>query len=392
MKKYLEEYVMTKKISLPKTIRIGKDALISAEKDICVLGKKALIVCGKSMIRQGHMKTLTDILNANSIAWSIFSDISGEPTDAMIEKGKNQYTEDACDFVIGFGGGSPLDAAKAISAFSVCNGSISDYVGNEIACTIPPIVAIPTTAGTGSEVTQFTIITDTKTDVKMLLKGSSLIPTVAIVDPVFSVMASESVTVAAGLDALTHAVEAYTSRKAYEQSDRYALSAVKRIFQFFPLTLQDMRNEEYREQMSIAAFEAGVSFSNSSVTLVHGMSRPLGGLFHIPHGLSNAMLLNVCLEYALPGAYDRFAELGRYIGVADKNINQEAATAFLSAVKELCEVCKVPTLAQYGVDKAAYFSQISAMSQAAMQSGSPANTGRAIDEAVIAELYGKLWH
>ena len=383
---------MARRFLAPKTVWLGTDAVLSAETDICGLGKKALIVSGQSMIKQGYMKILTDLLGRNGVAWEIYSSISGEPTDRMIEVGVSIYQKKNCDFIIGFGGGSPLDAAKAIGILSVTKSSLSDFMGKEISSPIPPVVAIPSTAGTGSEVTQFTIITDTQTDVKMLLRGSSLVPAVAIIDPIFTAQATEKVAVAAGLDALTHAVEAYTSRKAYEQSDRYAMSAVKRIFRYLPLVLQNPANMEYREQMSVAAYEAGVSFSNSSVTLVHGMSRPIGALFHVPHGLSNAMLLPVCLEYALEGDYDRFGKLGRAIGAADqRDSDKDAAIRFLDAVKSLCRVCHVPTLAEYGIDKAAFMDQVKKMASDAMASGSPSNTRREISESDVIELYHKLW-
>lgn len=383
---------MANKFLMPKTVWLGANALTSAEKEICGLGTKALIVTGQSMIRQGHMDTLTRLLDKNGVQWEIYSGISGEPTDQMIEAGVVQYKDKACDFVIGFGGGSPLDAAKAIGVLSAIGGELSSLMGKEITCPLPPVAAIPSTAGTGSEVTQFTIITDTQTDVKMLLKGSSLVPTLAVIDPIFTAQAGEQVTIASGLDALTHAVEAYTSKKANEQSDRYALSAVKRIFRFLPLVLQEPSNLEYREQMSIAAFEAGVSFSNSSVTLVHGMSRPIGALFHVPHGLSNAMLLSVGLGYAIDGAYDRFGELGRVIGVADKqDSDADAAIRFLSALNELCLLCHVPTFSEYGIDKAAFTAKIDKMAEDAMNSGSPSNTIKYIDKKIIAGLYESLW-
>ncbi len=383
---------MANQFLMPKTVWLGTSALASAEKDICSLGSKALIVTGQSMIRQGHMNTLTGILDKNGVQWEIYSGISGEPTNQMIEAGVTRYKDKSCDFIIGFGGGSPLDAAKAIGILSATGGELSAFMGKEILCPLPPLVAIPSTAGTGSEVTRFAIITDTQKDVKMLLKGSSLIPTVAVIDPIFTVQSGEQVTVASGLDALTHAVEAYTSKKANEQSDRYALPALKRIFHFLPLVLREPSNLEYRKQMSIAAFEAGISFSNSSVTLVHGMSRPIGALFHVPHGLSNAMLLSTCLGYAIDGAFDRFGEIGRVIGAADRmDSDEDAATHFLSALNDLCTLCRVPTIAEYGIDKAEFDAQIDKMAEDAMNSGSPSNTIKYVDNNIIAGLYKSLW-
>src|SRR5574344_228227 len=174
-------------------------------------------------------------------------------------------------------------------------GNLSDFSGRSIENPIPPLVAIPTTAGTGSEATKFTVITDTKKDIKMLLKGDPLIPKLAIVNYEFGISAPKKVTAATGLDALTHAVEAFTSRKANPITDDIAISAIKRIVKYLPIAYQDGDNKIAREQMAIASLEAGVCINNSSVTLVHGMSRPIGALFHVPHGMSNAMLLCTCL-------------------------------------------------------------------------------------------------
>ena len=248
---------MAAKFTIPGTTYIGDGALAAAGSDICALGTKALIVTGQSMIKQGFMKVLTDILEQNGVGYVIDSKISGEPTDVMIEEGLLLYQENACDFIIGFGGGSPLDSAKAIGAMVTNPGKISDYNGKVIQNPIPPLAAIPSTAGTGSEVTQFTIISDTKNQIKMLLKGSVLLPDIAVVDPQFTMSTPKSVTAATGLDALTHAVEAYTSKKATAQTDLYAVSAVKKIFTYLPRVYADGSDKEAREAMSAAAYEAG---------------------------------------------------------------------------------------------------------------------------------------
>ena len=169
---------------------------------------------------------------------------------------------------------------------------------------------------TGSESTKFTVITDAETDVKMLLKGAAPLPDLAIVDYTNTLSSPKSITASTGLDALTHAVEAYTSKQAQPLTDALALSAVKRIFKYLPIAYNDGENETARYQMSIAALEAGICINNSSVTIVHGMSRPIGALFHVPHGLSNAMLLCKCMDFAKDGVTERFAELSRAVGTA----------------------------------------------------------------------------
>ena len=204
--------------------------------------------------------------------------------------------------------------------------------------------------------------------------------------------APPKITAATGLDALCHAVEAYTSRKAQTLSDTFALSAVKRIFQYLPIAFRDGKNEEARVQMSVAALEAGIAFNNSSVTLIHGMSRPIGALFHVAHGLSNAMLMKECLSFALEGAYDRFADLGRAIGAADGADSAETASAkFQAAVVALTEELETPTLAEFGIDTEAFFKVIEKMAYDAMESGSPQNTQKEITQADIEQMYKNLW-
>lgn len=384
---------MANKFRIPSMSFIGEGALISAENDICQLGKKALIVTGKSMIRQGHVEKLISMLSAHEINNCIFSDIPTEPTDTIVEAGVTAYRENSCDFIIGFGGGSPLDSAKAIGAMITNPGKIADYNGKVISKPLPPLVAIPTTAGTGSEVTPFTIIADTEHNIKMLLKGDVIMPAIAVVDPEFSLQTPRNVTIATGLDALTHAVEAYSSKKAFCESDLFALSAIRRIFLNLPLVLENPENKSAREQMSIAAYEAGISFSNSSVTVVHGMSRPIGALFHVAHGISNAMLLKNCLAYVADGAYDRFAVLGREIGVASHTDGDiDATEKFITAVFKLCELCEVPTLEQYGIDKDKFFALMDKMATDALDSGSPANTRKPLDKEDILNIYTSLWN
>lgn len=383
---------MAKEFIVPGQIITGAGALDLAEAVIGKLGRKAMIVTDKVMIQLGNCEKVERALKNQGIAYTVYSEIVGEPTDTMIENGLEQYKNEGCDFLVALGGGSPIDSMKAIGSLVVNGGNISDYMGKNIDVEMPPMVAIPTTAGTGSEATQFTIITDTKRDIKMLLKGKVLMPSLAVIDPQFTMTAPPKITAATGLDALCHAVEAYTSRKAQTLSDTFAVSAVKRIFKYLPTAFHDGGNEEARIQMSVAALEAGIAFNNASVTLIHGMSRPIGALFHVAHGLSNAMLLKVCLTYALPGAYDRFAELGRITGVAAaEDSDQEASEKFLAAAIALTEELETPSLEQFGIEKKAFFEVIEKMAHDAMESGSPQNTRRTITQADIEELYKKLW-
>ena len=383
---------MAREFIVPGQIITGSGALTMAEETLKGLGKKALIVTDKVMIQLGNCAKVETALKNQGIDYAIYSEIVGEPTDTMIENGLKVYKENGCDFLVALGGGSPIDSMKAIGSLVVNGGNISDYMGKVIDVEMPPLVAIPTTAGTGSEATQFTIITDTKKDIKMLLKGKVLMPKLAIIDPQFTMTAPPKITAATGLDALCHAVEAYTSRKAQTLSDSFAMSAVKRIFKSLPVAFKDGKNEEARIQMSVAALEAGIAFNNASVTIIHGMRRPIGALFHVAHGLSNAMLMKECLGFALEGAYDRFADLGRAIGVADATDEDKvAAEKFLSAIEGIVKELETPTLAEFGIDKDEFFKVIDKMAYDAMDSGSPQNTMREVSEEQVKQIYRNLW-
>lgn len=377
---------------IPNHTVVGTNVLGEAAPLLKKMGNKAFIVTGRHVAVSDMMKQLTALLDENGIGCVIFDGITGEPTDTMIENGVEMLKSSGCDFIIGIGGGSPLDSAKAIAAMAVNEGSIADYNGKEITGEILPLAAIPTTAGTGSEATKFTVITDSEKGIKMLLKGDVLVPKLAIVDSSFTVGAPKSVTSATGLDALTHAVEAYTSRKAFSMTDTLAVSAVKRIMKYLPIAYKEPDNSLAREQMSIAALEAGICINNSSVTIVHGMSRPIGALFHVPHGMSNAMLLKECLSFAVSGAYEKFANLGRETGVAsDSDSDETAAEKFIDSLQNICDVCEIPTLEQYGIDRDEYYSKILKMSTDAVASGSPANTVKEVTVDDCIEIYKKLY-
>lgn len=383
---------MAYQFTMPAKVLIGKDALEGAQASVKELGKKALVVTGKIVTKTGLVSNLTELLSKWGIEFEVFNEITGEPTEEMIEEGVLVYERTGCDFLIAIGGGSPLDSAKAIAAMTVLPGKLSDYMGVEINGKFPPMVMIPTTAGTGSETTKFTIITDTKKNVKMLLKGDALLPDLAILDPVFTITAPQSITAATGMDALTHAVEAYTSRKGNTLTDLYALSSIKRIFKYLPIAYRDGKDEKAREEMQIAAFEAGVCINNASVTLVHGMSRPIGALFHVPHGISNAMLIKECLTFALDGCYERFGMIASTIGVAGENTKvEEKAEAFLEALDSLCKQCEIPTLLEYGIKKEEFDQYVDKMAGDAIASGSPSNTIKELKKEDLIMIYHKLW-
>lgn len=378
--------------SVPSQIVSGVGAVNEIAKYVQGKGKKALLVTDPWMVQFKNAEKVTAVLRSAGIDCVVYDGVTGEPTDEMVEAGARMYREAQCDFIVALGGGSPIDTAKAIGFMANNSGRISDYMKRVIDTPVPYLVAIPTTAGTGSEATQFTIIADTKNNVKMLLAGPSILPALAVVDPVFTMTAPPKVTAATGVDALTHAIEAYTSRKAQPLSDIFALSAIRRIHQNLPICFEDGKNEAARLQMSLGAHEAGIAFNNASVTIVHGMSRPIGALFHIAHGVSNAVLLTKCLAFAIHENTARFAEIARVMGVAGQETpNMRAAEYLVEEVGSFCAALEIPTLAQLGVAKEAFYAQLDKMAEDALESGSPDNTVRVPTKADLINIYRQLY-
>lgn len=372
---------------VPEKIMMGDNIVAQVENVFNVYGSHALIVTGPNIARSTMIASLERTLDNDRVKYTVISHIEGEPTVRMIEKGVESYRENSCDFIIGLGGGSPLDSAKAIAAMTVLDGSIADYKGIRIDdAQLPAVVCIPTTAGSGSEVTKYTIITDETTGVKMLLTGNSLLPKMAMLDYTFSNGCPKSVTAATGLDALTHAIEAFISVNAQPLSDALALSAIKRIMRYLPQVHRDGSNFKARREMSIAALQAGICINNSSVTLIHGMSRPLGARFHVPHGMSNAMLLDVCLSDMEMAARHNLARIATYLRIQAVD-EIDSSEKFVEEVGKLISKLEVPTMSEFGIDRDAYMAVVDDMSMEAIMSGSPSHAPREYTADDICELY-----
>jgi alcohol dehydrogenase class IV len=284
-----------------------------------------------------------------------------------------------------------MDTAKAISALAMNPGKMSDFEGpNKIPRPGAPLMAIPTTAGTGSEVSQFTIITDTTRNVKMLIASPYVLPRVALVDPFMTLTMPQEITAATGLDALTHAIEAYVSVKGQPITDALALNAVKLIFGNLRQAWCNGSNVEARTHMMMGALEAGLAFSNASVALVHGMARPIGAYFHVPHGISNAALLPTVMEFSIPGNPRRYADIAEAMGEITTGLSLlDAAYLSAKAVKRLNEDIKIPSLRGLGVDEKKFSSILDQMAADALASGSPGNNPRKATQQEIVELYRK---
>lgn len=357
------------------------------------LGGKALLVTDHNLERIGLLEEIKKSLEKDHISYSVFNRVDTEPTTEHVEEGLRAFKESKADFLIAVGGGSPIDAAKAISILFTNEGKISDYMGaNKIPKPGPPLVAIPTTAGTGSEVTQFTIITDTSRDIKMLIASPYLIPRLALLDPLLTIQMPPKITAATGIDALTHAIEAYVSVKAQPLSDTLALDAIKLLSGNLRQAWANGDNLEARSNMLMGALEAGIAFSNSSVALVHGMARPIGAYFHIPHGISNAVLLPTVLEFSIPGNPQRYADIAKAMGEITEGLPiLDAAYLAAKALKRLNADLKIPSLRELGVDEKKFHNVVAQMAADALTSGSPGNNPRKATQEEIIELYRKVF-
>ena len=372
---------------VPDKIMMGDNIVASVENIFNLYGKHALIVTGPNIARSTMIASLERTLDNDRVKYNVITNIEGEPTVSMIEAGVKAYHEFGCDFIIGLGGGSPLDSAKAIAAMTVLEGSIADYKGIRIDdVELPPVICIPTTAGSGAEVTQYTIITEENTGVKMLLRGNSLLPKVAMLDYTFASGCPKTVTASAGLDALTHAIEAFISVNAQPLSDALALSAIKRIMRYLPQAYRDGSNFNARREMAIASLQAGICINNSSVTLIHGMSRPIGARFHVPHGMSNAMLLNVCLSDMEMAARHNLSRIATYLRIQAVD-EIDASEKFVEEVEKLVERLEVPTMSEFGIDRDEYMAAVDDMSFEAIMSGSPSHAPREYTADVIRDIY-----
>lgn len=351
--------------------------------------KKVLLVTDAVMTKMGILEPIKKSLVEQGIQVVLFDGVNTEPTVDYVTQGVELFKQNNCEALVAVGGGSPIDTAKAISVMATNPGSIEQYKGLH---NIPkkgfPVVAIPTTAGTGSEVTIFTIITDTRTDVKMLIGSVHCLPQVAIVDPLLTLSCPRGLTAAVGIDALTHAVEAYVSLKAQPMSDIFALSAIELISGNLRQAWANGQNVEAREKVMLGALQAGIAFSNASVALVHGMSRPIGAYFHVPHGASNAALLGVVTEFSLMGNPERYAHIAAAMGEDVEGLGpMEAAQVAAEAIEDLIRDIQIPSLKALGVDKKKLQELAPAMADAAIASGSPGNNPRQATREEIIELY-----
>ncbi|MGE3747259.1 MAG: iron-containing alcohol dehydrogenase [Sphingomonadaceae bacterium] len=381
-------------ILLPCIIRSGGGSLAQLPEALAQLGLHSPFVVTDAFLAQsGLLDRLLAVLADASIPAGVFTGTLADPTTAVIDAALTAMEGGDYDCVLGFGGGSPIDTAKAV-AVRARRALAYDEMKAPAQIDEPglPIIAIPTTAGTGSEATRFTIITNETTQEKMLCVGLAFLPSIAIVDFELTLGKPRRLTADTGIDSLTHAIEAYVSRKANPFSDAMALSAMRLISANLRTACADPANRTARAAMMEGALHAGIAFSNASVALVHGMSRPIGALFHVPHGLSNAMLLPAVTAFSAPDATARYADCARAMELADPAEGDQAAVAaLLTELEQLNADLDVPTPAAVGIDRGVWFESIPLMARQAIASGSPNNNPRIADADEIEQLYRRIW-
>jgi alcohol dehydrogenase class IV len=389
-----EDALMVAMITTPRLMAIGGGAVAELPGTLARFGLiKPLVVTDPFLVSSGHLDRATEHLDRAGIPWQVFSETVADPTTAVVEIGISRLAAGNFDSLVAIGGGSSIDTAKGMSVLAANGGQLRDYkVPAEIPTAGLPIVAIPTTAGTGSEVTRFTVITDTETDEKMLIAGLACCPIAAIVDYELTLTMPLRLTADTGLDSLTHAIEAYVSRRASPFTDGLAKDAMGLIARHIRAACAEPDNRAAREAMMLGATTAGMAFSNASVCLVHGMSRPIGAFFHVPHGLSNAMLLPEITTFSAPAALERYADCARAMGVAEVEEGSQAAVArLLDELRRLNEDLKVPTPRSWGIDAARYEELLPVMASQALASGSPGNNPRVPTSDEIIDLYRRVY-
>jgi alcohol dehydrogenase class IV len=381
-------------IAAPRLLLVAGGAVKQIADVLSKFGlSRPLIVTDPFMVKLGLVDRCLSPLATAGINADVFSDTIPEPNDTVIEAGVKAFAKAPYDCLIGFGGGSPIDTAKAIAVLASGGGKMRDYKVPVAADRgAVPVIAIPTTAGTGSECTRFTVITDHERDEKMLINGLGCLPLAAIVDYELTLTVPPRTTADTGVDSFTHALEAFVSKRANPFSDALALAAMDLIGKNIRTAYAEPNNHAAREAMMIGATQAGLAFSNSSVALVHGMSRPIGAHFHVPHGLSNAMLLPAITRFSIHGAEARYAQAARCSGFAGTGDGDDvAASKLVAGLEELNQELSVPTPAGFGIKEADWNSKMALMAEQALASGSPNNNPRVPDANEIVALYRAVW-
>lgn len=339
---------------IPPVNLLGAGCLAELEGPLKKIGcKKALLVSDRFLMESGAVERVEEILHKAEMDFAVFCDVNPNPTVGNVEQGLEVLKKEACDCVVSVGGGSPQDCAKAIAVLATNGGCVNDYEGvNKSTCKSLPIIAVATTAGTSAEVTINYVITDENRKVKMIMVDTNSLASITVNDPELMLSKPGPLTAATGMDALTHAIEAVAANGAMDVTDATALYAIKQIFQYLPAAVKDGNDLQAREQMCYACFLNGIAFSNAGLGNVHAMAHQLGGLYNLPHGVCNAMLLSVVEEANAETAPEKFRVIAQTIGfdVSGKS-DKECVDFVIDSIKKLAKEVGIPSsLKEVGVD------------------------------------------
>ena len=345
--------LQNRRIYLPPLSLIGPGALQDLGEELKGSPyKKALFVTDKILVQIGVAKQVMDVMEASNIEVVLFDNVQPNPTAQNVNNGLKLLKENDCDFILTLGGGSPQDCGKAVGILATNGGDIADYEGIHMSKKASlPIIAINTTAGTASEVTINYVITDVKRHIKMVMVDKNCLVSIAVNDPTLMLGKPAALTAATGMDALTHAIETYVTKGAFGWSDALALEAIKLISQSLEIAVVDGKNLEARSKMAWGQFIAGQAFSNAGLGYVHSMAHQLGGMYDMPHGVANAILLPYVEEFNIPACAHKLKKVARAMGVGVLEMsNTQGANAAISAIKALSKSVGIPTgLKELGV-------------------------------------------
>ncbi|WP_425039495.1 iron-containing alcohol dehydrogenase [Primorskyibacter sp. S187A] len=379
------------RVQSPRIIRVGGGVAAETGDVLNQLGLSRPLIVTDETVARLYLDQLTAVLDKSGQSWGVFDQVIPDPTDVCVDAARAAFRAGAYDCVIGFGGGSPMDVAKAVSFMAVNPGHVRDYKAPaQIDRCGVPIILIPTTGGTGSELTRWCVITDTEHPEKYNLSGLACVATAALIDWTFTLSKPARITADTAVDSLTHAIEAYVSRKSFPYADAFALCAMPLIADHVRRAYAEPSDAQAREALMLAASQAGMAFSNASVALVHGMSRPIGAHFHVAHGLSNAMLLPEVTAFSVRDAPERYAQCARAMKMAsDSDDDASACAKLVEGLRALNRDLAVPRPSELG--HAADEAMFSLMAEQALASGSPANNPRIPTQQEIIALYRAIW-
>lgn len=384
---------MTHRFILNEVSYFGPGCRAELPKEVQRLGlHKAFVCTDKDLIKFGVAQKVLDVLEAASIPYEVFSDIKQNPTVTNVRHGVEAYAASGADFILAIGGGSSIDTAKAVGIITN-NPEFADVVSLEgVAPTrhkSVPVIALPTTAGTAAEVTINYVITDEENQKKMVCVDPNDIPAIAMVDAELMYTLPRSLTAATGLDALTHAIEGLITKGAWEMSDMFELKAIEMIARHLETAVNEPSNAEARNGMAVAQYVAGMAFSNVGLGAVHGMAHPLGAIFDIPHGVANALLLPVVMEFNAPAALDKYVLIAKTMNAYDDLMSpEEAAKAAVEAVRQLSIRVGIPQhLSELGIKE----EDLPRLAKAAAADVCTPGNPREVSENDLLELYKKAY-